>query len=60
MALLGAATFFGSTAYSYYNANASVQRYNAEMKAREWGWSPLLIPGTKGSMRTGALAYLRF
>lgn len=40
---------------------ASVKRYNVVLKARgEWGWSPFLIPGTDGSMRIGALAYLRF
>lgn len=61
VALLGAATFFGSTAYSYYNGNASVKRYNAALMGQgEWGWSPFLIPGTDGSMRTGALAWLRF
>ena len=61
VALLGLATWAGSTAYSFYNAQASVKRYNSALRTRaEWGWSPILVPGTGGSMRTGALAYLRF
>jgi hypothetical protein len=61
LALIGLVPYLGSTIYSFYNANASVKRYNADLKARaEWGWSPILTPGTQGSMRTGALAYLRF
>ena len=61
VAILGLATYLGSTVYSLYNASAAVTRYNSARRTRaELGWSPILIPGTDGSTRTGALAYLRF
>ncbi len=42
LALLGAATYVGGTAYSFYDANASVKRFNSALRTRaEWGWSPL-------------------
>lgn len=61
LALIGLAAYLGSTAYSFYNANASVKRHNSALRIRaEAGWSPILVPGAGGSMRTGVLAYLRF
>jgi hypothetical protein len=61
-ALIGLATYLGSAVFSFYNANASVQRYNSALRTArtESGWSPILTLGAEGSIRTGALVYLRF
>ena len=58
---VGLVSYVGGAIYSFVNADRSVERFNeSQSRLGVIEWSPLLTPGKDGSMRAGALAYVRF
>lgn len=57
----GLATYFAGVVYSLYDDGQAVERFNAKHGDKEvFGWAPTLAPGLDGSLRPGALAWMRF
>jgi hypothetical protein len=60
-AAAGLATYFAGFIYSLYDDTQAVGRFNARHGDKEvFGWAPTLGPGPDGSLRPGALAWMRF
>jgi hypothetical protein len=61
LAVIGLFTYMAGAVYSLYDAGAGVERYNAHLNQREtFGFAPVLVPGREGSLKTGAVAWMRF
>lgn len=59
--IAGTLLLVGGTAFSLIEAAFAANRFNSKRIAgNDFGWAPSVALGIDGSMRTGALAYLRF
>jgi hypothetical protein len=57
--LLGLATYTGGVVYSMVDTRFSVDRYFAR-RQDSYGVAPVLVPQGEGSLKAGALAWMRF
>jgi hypothetical protein len=59
--LLGFAMYAGGVMYSLIDAGLTIGRYNAgREEAAGFGWTPTLVAGSGGALKTGATAWIRF
>jgi hypothetical protein len=57
----GIVVYAGGLVYSMFDQEKAVERYNAKLRGNgAFGWTPTLVPGPDGSLRTGATAWMRF
>jgi len=57
----GVVVYAGGLVYSMFDQEKAVARYNAKLRGEgAFGWTPTLVPGPDGSLRTGATAWMRF